>query len=340
MANVDPLGVLTSCRAVVQSSQHVRIDDVAIERVAVEVLDADDPPGWDTDLHYRATGPEGDERTAMWLMVLDALNFCFWGQGTDPQQRWRVRWKGDLVDGYVALVAALTIALERGFPLHDANWLADVSEEDVAEILAPADGHTEIPLFDDRVKNLRELGRGLLPYGGNPATAFIASANGSAITLVQKVVRAFTSFNDVTNWPYADTGLPGNEVRLFKRAQILVGDIAGGLAGSPLADFEDLDQLTAFADYKVPQILREKGVLVYDNALASTVDSRQRIVAGDRMEVEIRAATIVACDRLVETLRAKGRSITAAELDWHLWSLSQSLGGSSRPYHLTETVFY
>lgn len=336
----DPLGILTSCNAVVNSSIHVRIDDDAVRRVAAELSESDESPAWDADLHYRATGPDGDERTAMWLLVLDALNFCFWGQGEDPQVRWRVRWKGELVDGYVALVAALTKAVDDGFPLHDANWLATVSRDDVALILAPAEEHTGIPLFEDRVNNLRELGKGLLPFGKYPATSFIQSANGSALDLVKNVVELFPSFNDVTKWPYANTGLENDEVRLYKRAQILVGDLSGGLAGSPLGEFRDLDQLTAFADYKVPQILREMGVLVYNAALADTVDSRTRIAPGSRMEVEIRAGTIVACDRLASVLRERGREITAAELDWHLWSLSQSLGVQSRPYHLTETIFY
>ena len=336
----DPIGVLTSCRAVVGSSAHLRIDDNALQRVAADLAKSKETREWDADLHYRATGADGDERTAMWLLVLDALNFCFWGQGADQQQRWRVRWKGELVDGYVALVAALTTAVQRGYPLHDANWLAEVSEEDVRDILAPEEQHTEIPLFDDRVRNLRELGTGLQSIGTQPATAFIELAEGSAVDLVRRIVSTFPSFNDVTVWPYGDTGLSGNEVRFYKRAQILVGDLAGGLAGSPLAEFDDLDQLTAFADYKVPQILREMGVMVYDQQLAQIVDSRTRIPAGDRMEVEIRAATIVACDMLVQALRAHDRHLTAAELDWHLWSLSQSLGGESRPYHLTETIYY
>lgn len=336
----DPLGVLSSCGVVVNSSAHVRIDDDAVSRVAKELAHSGEAPAWDADLHYRATGPGGDERTAMWLFVLDALNFCFWGQGDDPQIRWRVRWKGELVDGYVALVAALTKAVQDGYPLHDANWLSSVSYDDVAAILSPEESHTIIPLLDVRVNNLRELGSGLVSYGEQPASAFIRSANGSAISLVRKIVESFPSFNDVTKWPYPNTGLRDNEVRFYKRAQILVGDLAGGLAGSPLGAFHDLGQLTAFADYKVPQILREMGVLVYAADLADIVDSRTRITSGSRMEVEIRAGTIVACDRLVSALRKDGRDVTSAELDWHLWSLSQSLGAQSRPYHLTETIYY
>ena len=331
------LGVLPSCTAVVGSSRFVWISEEAIERVAAELIDSPEPPGWDADLHYRS---ENDEHTAMWLLVLDALNFCFWGLGEDPAVRWRVRWKNKLVDGYVALVAALTKAVEAGYPIHDAQWLADVSASEVDIILAPEEGHTEIPLLESRVANLRELGRGLLPYGVNPASIFISAAAGSALNLVRNIVEEFPSFNDGTEWPYADTSLPGNEVRFYKRAQILVGDIAGGLAGSTLAEFHDLDQLTAFADYKVPQILRELGVLEYDEHLAALVDNRQRIPAGSREEIEIRAATIVACDRLVSAIRKRGRQITAAQLDWHLWSLSQHMPAGTRPYHLTETIFY
>lgn len=335
---VDRLGVRTSCESVVRSSIHVQISDDAVATLAPELATADDSPGWDTDLHYRATGPDGDEQTAMWILVLDALNFCFWSD--DPDHRWRVKWKGELVDGYVALVAALTQAVEHGYPLHDPRWLATVSSADVNQILAPDQGHTEIPLLDARVLQLRELGSRLLPYGENPATALIESATGSAISLVERIVSTFPSFNDVATWPFADTGLPGNDVRFYKRAQILVGDLAGGLHGSPLAEFSDLDQLTAFADYKVPQILRWLGVLNYDVELAMAIDSRQRIPPGDRREIEIRAATIVACDRLATEIANYGRAITAAELDWMLWSRSQSLSSRQYPYHLTETIYY
>ncbi|MCO5216462.1 MAG: queuosine salvage family protein [Thermomicrobiales bacterium] len=336
----DPLGVLTSTGAVVDQSAHVRIDDVAIYPLTQRLIEEQANPEWDADLHYRATGPDADERTAMWILVLDTLNYCFWGQSTDPGQRWRVRWRGELVDGYVALVAALTMSVDRGYPLHDPSWLAEVSETDVAEILRPEAGHTEIPLFPDRVENLRQLGRALLPYETQPATAFIRAANGSAIALVRKVVREIPSFNDVAIWPYGETELPGNEVRFYKRAQIMVGDLSGGLAGSPLAEFYDLDQLTAFADYKVPQILRALGVLVYDDVLAATIATRQRIPAGSRYELEIRAATIVACDHIADAMRSLGREITSAELDWLLWTRSQHLPAGTAPYHLTATIFY
>jgi len=343
-AGDDPLGVLRSTAAVMRSAHDVTIDMDAVAHVAREIGKHNANPQWDASLHYRATGPDGDERTAMWILALDALNFCFWGQGSDPSIRWRVEWQGELVDGYVALVAALTNAARRGIPLHDASFLANIDEGAVAAILAPAEGHPPIPLFADRVRNLRELGAGLVAIGSEtPASALIHMAGGSAIALVKDVVARFPSFKDVATWDRSGTGLPGNEVRFYKRAQILAGDIAGGLDGSPLGAFHDLDRLTAFADYKVPQILRKLGILRYSDALAALIDAREHIPAGSPREVEIRAATIWGCELLRQALSSNGRDgrdISAHELDWLLWTQSQDLPGASHPYHLTPTIYY
>jgi hypothetical protein len=337
----DPLSILRSTAAVMRTATDVAIDASTVREVANVLVQRDATPEWDAGLHYRATGPDGDERTAMWLLALDALNFCFWGQGDDPSVRWRVEWRGELVDGYVGLVAALTRAFQGDIQLHAAATLANIDLDAVAAILAPAEGHPEIPLLQARVANLRELGRGLMNLRSEtPATTLIAAAKGSAIALVEDVVRRFPSFNDVAIWSRASTGLPGNEVRFYKRAQILVGDIAGGLAGSPLGEFHDLDRLTAFADYKVPQMLRHLGILRYSPDLANAVDRRLRIPPGSHQELEIRSATIWGCELLRQELIPLGRRLSAHELDWLLWTESQTLPGATYPYHLTPTTFY
>ena len=333
-AGTDPLGVLRSTATVMAAATEVTIDLDAVATVAGDLAASTvSPPGWDAALHHRATGPDGDERTAMWILVLDALNFCFWGQGSDPGVRWRVAWGGNLTDGYFALAAALKRAVAEGVPLHDAAWLNQVDDEDVARLLRPAQGLPEIPLFAARVGNLRELGRGLLALGDTPATALILAAQGSATALVGEVVRRFPSFDDVATWQ-------GAEVRFYKRAQILAGDLAGGLDGSPLGVFHDLDQLTAFADYKVPQVLRQLGVLRYSGRLATTIARRELIAAGSAPEIEIRAATIWGCELLRQALRERGRDVPAHALDWLLWTTGQSLPPDTAPYHRTPTIYY
>ena len=53
-----------------------------------------------------------------------------------------------------------------------------------------------------------------------------------------------------------------------------------------------------FADYKVPQILFHLGILKLNSGLEDKLNSKKIIPHGSDEEVEIRAATIVAVEKL------------------------------------------
>ena len=317
----DPLGVRAGARWVVERARLVRIDDAAVARLADGLAAADvQAPPWRTWPHWWG----GDHDTASYVLVLDALNFSFWGE-----PKWRVTLDGRTVDGYWALAAALRRAIEEGVPLLDPAWLSKVDEDTVRRVFR---GEGEIPMLEARVAHLREVGRGLRVLGGSFST-LVETAGVSAARLVGEVARLFPSFDDVATYD-------GREVPIFKRAQILVSDLFGAFEGRGLGRFDDLDVLTAFADYKVPQILRQEGVLVYGAELAEHVDRRVEIPPGDPAEVEIRAATIRACELLRQALAERGRaSLRAFEVDWLLWSLAQDRT-FERPYHRTRTIYY
>jgi len=173
-----------------------------------------------------------------------------------------------------------------------------------------------------------------LGVGDASFAQIVSAANGNGEALVAEVVRRFPSFDDVATYD-------GQPVKLYKRAQILISDLHGIFGGQGLGSFTDLDRLTAFADYKIPQVLREAGILVYSDALAATVDRQELIPPGDVREVEIRAATIWSCELLRQALDspASGASLRAFEVDWLLWSDAQGRT-ISKPYHRTRTVFY
>jgi Potential Queuosine, Q, salvage protein family len=271
-----------------------------------------------------------------WVLALDSLNFCFWSAAPDPNDRWRVEWGGVAHDGYWALVAALRRGIDEGFELWNPAALANLSDADVARLLRPSQpGTTTIPLLAERAANLRELGRGLLIFSAEPdaAARFVASAGRSAPRLAELVAGRFPSFNDVAM-------LDGREVRFFKRAQILVADLHGAFSANGLGRFDDLSALTAFADYKVPQVLRGLGALRYKTELAAAIDRRELIPAGSRQEIEIRAATIWACEWLRQAVAGRGRTMAAFEIDWALWMAGQSLGAEVALYHRTQTIFY
>jgi hypothetical protein len=98
--------------------------------------------------------------------------------------------------------------------------------------------------------------------------------------------------------------------------------------------------LTVYADYKLPQVLRKLGILVYDDALSARVDGQAPIPAGSRMEVEIRAATVWAGEQLRRALLSRAPEITAAHIDFWLWETGQRRSPEDRPYHRTLTTAY
>jgi hypothetical protein len=324
----DSLRVLRSTRPLIEAARWVRIDPVAVERTAGLLAEARlEPPEWETGIHFR----DGTWRTAAWVLLLDAQNFCFWSWAGAGNARWTVEYDGQRHDGYWALVAALRTAVDRGQPLWDAEYLLTASDTELAAIFTPAEpGGPTIPLLERRVAHFREVGMGLREQ---PIEELIGGANGSAVALVAAVRQRFPSFDDVS-W------VDGREVRFLKRAQILIGDLHGAFAGQGLGAFSDLHELTAFADYKVPQVLRRFGVLQYAPELEAAVRNQQLIPPNSPWELEIRAGTIWACELIRQRLLAEGVSLRAFEIDWALWLTGQSLPPGSEPYHRTPTIFY
>jgi hypothetical protein len=128
----------------------------------------------------------------------------------------------------------------------------------------------------------------------------------------------------------------GEPVALLKRAQIAAHDCGLALGEAAPAGLLDRSGLTAFADYKVPQVLRAAGALVYSADLAATVDARAELPSGSEPEVEIRALTVVAVDRLTALLN--DRLLDAPAVDTLLWWRGQGL--KHPPYHRTRTIWY
>lgn len=318
----ETLGVLETAQLVAEAARSVVVVPEAVERVAGDLANRPlRPPPWRVWPHFW----DNPGRTANYVLLLDALNFCFWGQ-----PKWRVEYEGRTLDGYWALAASLRRAIDQGEPVLDAAYVAELSREQLDYLLR---GQGELQLMDARLKHACEVGYVLRErYGGSFARFSVERGQGSALRLVRELVREFPSFDDVTTYQ-------GREVRLYKRAQLLASDLYGAFEGQGLGAFDDMEQLTAFADYKVPQVLREFGMLAYSPQLAEAVDSQRLLPAGCSEEVEIRAATIWGVELLRRSLVDKGIGLRAFELDWHLWTLGQELS-LAHPFHRTLTAAY
>jgi Queuosine salvage protein len=318
----DPLDVLKTTAQVVTKMRHVRISRPRIESVARVLAVRPLPvPAWNHEYHFF----DGSERTLIYLFLLDALNFCFWGE-----PRWTVEYQGKSLNGYWALAAALKRGVHTDARILDCGFLASVTPSYLLHVLR---GRGEIPLIADRWRNAREVGRILAERFGGSAARLVEAAKGDAGRMARFIADNFSSFQDTTIYD-------STPVCFFKRAQILVADISGSFGGKGWGKFRGLGDLTAFADYKLPQILRAWGILKYDAQLASRVNSRAELAKDSVEEIEIRAATLWSVEFLRRALAQRGRILTSLQIDWFLWESSQKAAKGIKPYHRVRTSYY
>jgi hypothetical protein len=270
---------------------------VRIDMEALGTVEPAQPPELDPLVHYLEGSPED---VARYLLALDAINF---GSGWFPLLE-----KRPGLSGYFTVAWNMSDDWRANGPWTIQDLRAMTTER-IAAALRQNPGLELMSLF---AQALREFGRLL---GGGGALDLIESARRSAQRLGARLASECALF--------ADHGF-------YKRAQIAANDLA--LAN--VAQFDDLDELTIFADNLVPHVLRCDGVLVYDEALAAHIDSGQLLPAG-REEREIRACAVYACELL-----AQRTGVPPRVLDVWLWNRGQAPEYKGRPRHRTRTVFY
>lgn len=308
---MNPLRSVRETTAWVMSqAQHVTIDGAAIRREAKEMAAAGEQPAkWEHDYHYTDGGP----LTAQFLLVVDAVNFCFW---PDPELE------------YEPLVRGLKGAMDGDPHAFDADRLANIDAGTVRTWTG-----RDLPQMDERVRLLREVGTGLGQHFDGQAVNLVRAANGSVARLVELVTAHFPGFRDHAIYR-------GRQIFFYKRAQIFAGDIWGAYGGENIGAFDDISDLTMFADYRVPQLLRPLGVLRYSDALAAKIDARDELPAGSEMEIELRAATVQAVEQLRSALAEHGRRMHSVEVDWVLWQRGEARREELPPHHRTLTIYY
>lgn len=249
------------------------------------------------------------------LTVFHAAGFCYWADVNT--RRFTRSYQGTTYNG----AAALLVALVEAPQFLDARCLSRLDSESWTELLG---GEGALLLIEQRVKFLRALGLSLLE---KPHLIEELSRNRTPLQTAFALSR-LPGFGDVCY---------SHQLRLpfLKRAQLLAADLVS-LTGD--VETQDMGELTAAADYKLPQILRHYGVLQYAQPLAEAVDSQCELIAGSEAEVEIRLGTVMAVELLKEHWPHGLPVPRAHQIDSLLWSRSQHT--AMKPYHRCRTVYY
>ncbi|KAJ6916428.1 hypothetical protein NC652_018971 [Populus alba x Populus x berolinensis] len=262
---------------VANRSSHVVVDSAGLEKVVENIQDKIPKIEWDFEgIHYFDNGP----LTVQYLFVLDTLNFCFW-----PDKNLN----------YDDLASGLKEALENDKSVFDADHLQKFTGLQLRNLLK---WPRPLPLEDERVRLLHEVGFELERSFGGKASNLVESCGRSAAKLVATIASHFAGFRDHSVYK-------GHQIFLYKRAQIFAADLYGAFKGQGYGDFNDISSITIFADYIVPAMLRKLGVLKYSSTLASIIESNKEIVSGSEEEVELRACSIYAVEKMRDLISVK-----------------------------------
>ncbi|RLU22521.1 hypothetical protein DMN91_004799 [Ooceraea biroi] len=333
-----------SGKLVASLAKDVFIEKEGIKNLALAVLDGFKTrkirPGNFSQVKFHPK--RDDPRAADWIFVLDTLNFSFWTE--TGAKKWRVNGE----TGYFAFCAAIKRAIDEGKPMWDPKYYSQITQQD-AEVIFRGDDDTGIPLMQDRLTNLHEAGKVLLNKYQGTFVRLVESCGGSADKLLKLIVSEFASYRDEADYEDANCKY---RISIYKRAQILIGDIWACFEGRGLGKFQDIDCITMFADYRIPQVLVHFGAMRYSNLLMNKLKSDEPLKQGSREEVELRACSIEAveqvCDevwRLIQADSGMGldpTAVNAIAIDHFLWDYRREHAEELEhiPFHKTRTIYY
>lgn len=321
--------VLSSTLPVIEGSRSVRTSQDEIRRVA----------GW---MAYEEFGlPDGsflfdfgqDPDVLTDLVLLQStLNFAF--TDFETGRKFEVDLNGRRYVDTEAMLACMHHAFVAGQPIFDGQWLAGVTRADLTRLF---DGSIEMPMLDERVVILNQVGRTLVErfdgrfhvWARTCERAVAAGGNG----LLERLVADFPRFEDSSDYG-------GRRVSFYKLAQLCVWMLHAVYIRLGEPGISGLEHLTAFADYIVPVALRLLRILEYSPDLEMRINGGVLIARDSDDEIEIRAHTLYATALLTDAineLRPADRQIVIPQVDFRLW---KSYHATFWPHHLTRTTMY
>lgn len=281
-----------------------------------------------------------DESTANFIFLMDLLNFCFWSDTPDPEKCFSIEYHGQKFTGYWSLVAAIHRALEEDFPITTPSFWVNETEctNELLKHIFRSSGSEPIPLLDQRIHCIREAGCILASEFDGSIINLIEKANNSAASLINLLTTQFPCFNDTASFE-------SKTIRFHKRAQIFVADLWACFEGQGYGYFHDINTVTMFADYRIPQMLHSLGCLRYSPSLENHIRNLKEIESGCSWEVQLRGCSIW-CVELIrrEIVRQHPKAeINAILIDFFLYDTMKEKVADSQetiPHHRTRSIWY
>ncbi|KAF2461049.1 hypothetical protein BDY21DRAFT_279851 [Lineolata rhizophorae] len=333
--------VLQSAKFIYDNSVDVAIDMYGTRAAAECIWSAMSQRGYSTktwsehELHPKTR----DEAAVNFIFTMDLLNFSFWSMRS-PEERFAVAYRDKKWTGYWSLVAALQRAVGEEIPICTPSFWADseaCTDQSLRHVFRSAT-EEEMPLLQERMECLREAGHVLEENFDGSIINLVKEGRGSAARLVNLLAEYFPCFRD-------ETSFEGRKVRFLKRAQIFIADLWAAFEGKSYGSFEDIDKITMFADYRVPQMLHSIGCMSYSPPLEGHIFRERKLESGHSWEIQLRGCSIWA----VELIRREiSRShpdayVNAILIDFFLYDAMKAIEAKKEekiPHHRTRSIWY
>lgn len=293
------------------------------------------------------------ERTALCMLALDAINFCFWNEDNKDDNNDDTNIIGyeyeDLAQS-LKYMASMDHIKQNETPnilslstfIFSPKSLANITYEQMKHLFEMAYEHIHkdntnkkktlfIPHIQKRVDMWNHIGIVLInEFDSSISNMMNRIKNKSATQFVHLLITYFPKcfggdystikrINDndinIPNWDInissntksnstndiADDTASSSDIMtiyFYKRAQICVGDMNSLLS----LHLFNMNELTMFADYRVPQILYHYNIIQYSNELLNIINNQNIIPIHHFYEIAIRSATVTAVEILCQQL--------------------------------------
>ena len=319
--------VLSSLNPVIENLQTINLNLDQIMNVADWIAYEDFPP---PEQNISKNNPDEFIRTTM---LINTLNFAF--TDFESSTKYEIIREGKVLSDSEAMFVQIQEAISSGVLLYNGNVLSDLDDKQLKNIFK---GNIEMPMMSERLDILLNVGAKLADdYEGDWMNFINAGPkklydNGEG--LIERLTSEFPRFDDTSQ--YAEK----YNVHFYKLAQLAFWGIHAELAGTGDFYIEDMQSMSAFADYIVPVALEVMKIVEYSEELRNKITNGEIIARDSLEEIEIRSTSLYITAKLTEEInkrRPAEKSIIIPQLDYRLW---KQYHATHRPHHLTITTMY
>ena len=318
--------VLHSIRPVIENLENVSIDHVQLTTEAKKLSTVN------YEIKVANNKDKRPEDIIRKTMLINTLNFAF--TDFESQIKYALNVGDNTFSDTDAMVYQIDQAVEVGIDFYDGHYLRDITETTFKSIFR---ANIEMPMSKEKTDVLNQVGQILVEEYKGDWLNFVKSGpkklyqNGEG--LIERLVSQFERFRDTSIYL-------GEEVHFLKLAQLAFWGIHRELGKYGDFYIEDMENMTAFADYIVPVALEKMKIITYSEKLKNKIEQGVVIESDSIEEIEIRAATLFVTAQLTEEinkLRLDDEKIIIPQLDFKLWT---DFHANKSPHHLTKTIMY